>query len=302
MATVEEKTPFRSGFVAIVGRPNVGKSTLLNALLGEKIAIVSPKPQTTRTRILGVKHLPNAQVIFLDTPGIHKAKRRLNEIMVRAALATYREVDLLCVMVEPFEEPGEEDRFVLETLREVQTPVFLLINKVDLVQKERLLPLIALYQGLYAFAEIIPLSALRGEGIDDLVRTIVRCLPEGPRYFPEDQMTDQPERFIAAEFIREQIFLATREEVPYATAVMVEEFREEPEKPLIVLRAVIYVERDSQKGILIGKGGAMLKQIGRRAREEMERLLGSKVYLELWVKVRPDWRERDADLRELGYE
>ncbi len=309
MAAVEEKTPFRSGFVAIVGRPNVGKSTLLNALLGEKIAIVSPKPQTTRTRILGVKHLPDAQAIFLDTPGIHKAKRRLNEVMVRTALATYREVDLICLMVEPFpaspaggEEPGEEDRFVLETLRGAQTPVFLLINKVDRVRKERLLPLIALYQGAFSFAEIIPLSALTGEGIDDLVRTLVRYLPEGPRYFPEDQMTDQPERLIAAEFIREQIFLATREEVPYATAVLVEEFREEPEKPLIVLRAVIYVERDSQKGILIGKGGAMLKQIGQRARGEMERLLGSKVYLELWVKVKPGWREREADLRELGYE
>ncbi len=288
---------FRSGFISIVGRPNVGKSTLLNALLGEKIAIISDKPQTTRNRILGIVNVPHAQLVFMDTPGIHKPMHRMNEFMVRTALATYNEVDVILMLVEATEQPGGGDRYIIETLKDVKTPVFLLINKIDLVEKERLLPLIQQYSSLYPFAEIVPVSALQGD-VGGLVDTIVRRLPPGPRYFPEDQLTDQPERFIVAELVREKIFELTKEEIPYSTAVVIEEMKEEP--ALTRITAVIYVERDSQKGILIGRGGAMLKQIGSLARQDAEKLLGTKIFLQLWVKVKKGWREDDNMLKNLG--
>ena len=292
-----EERKFRSGFIAIIGRPNVGKSTLLNFLLGEKIAIISDKPQTTRNRILGIVNQPAAQMVFIDTPGIHKPMHKMNEHMVHTALATYNEVDVILMLVEATEPPGAGDRFIIETLSKVTTPVFLLINKADLVKKESLLPLIQTYSALYRFEEIIPLSALRGD-VGGLIDAIIKRLPEGPQYFPEDQLTDQPERFIVSELIREKIFTLTKDEIPYSAAVVIEDMKEEPE--LTRVDAVIYVERDSQKGILIGKNGAMLKRIGTLARHDAEKLLGAKIFLQLWVKVKKDWREDERMLKELG--
>ncbi len=292
-----EEQKFRSGFIAIIGRPNVGKSTLLNFLLGEKIAIISDKPQTTRNRILGIVNQPAAQMVFIDTPGIHKPMHKMNEHMVHTALATYNEVDVILMLVEATEPPGAGDRFIIETLSKVTTPVFLLINKADLVKKEKLLPLIQQYSALYRFEEIIPLSALQGD-VGGLIDAIIKRLPEGPQYFPEDQLTDQPERFIVSELIREKIFTLTKDEIPYSTAVVIEDMKEEPE--LTRVDAVIYVERESQKGILIGKNGAMLKRIGTLARQDAEKLLGAKIFLQLWVKVKKDWREDERMLKELG--
>jgi GTP-binding protein Era len=288
---------FKSGFISIIGRPNVGKSTLLNALLGEKIAIISNKPQTTRNRILGIVNQPGAQFVFMDTPGIHKPMHKMNEVMVRTALQTSREVDVILLLVEAGEQPGGGDRFIIETLAEVKTPVFLLINKTDLIKKEALLPLIQEYGKLYTFAEIIPVSALKND-LGGLIETILKRLPKGPKYFPDDQLTDQPERFIVSELIREKVFELTKEEVPYSTAVVIEEMKEEPE--ITRIHAVIYVERDSQKGILIGKGGGMLKQIGTRARLDAEKLLGMKIFLKLFVKVKKGWREDDSMLKNFG--
>lgn len=288
---------FRSGFIAIVGRPNVGKSTLLNALLGEKIAIISDKPQTTRNRILGIVNARNGQLVFIDTPGIHKPMHKMNEYMVRTALATYNEVDVILMMVEANEQPGGGDRYIIDTLKDVKTPVFLLINKVDLVEKQTLLPLIRQYSELRPFAEIIPVSALRND-LGALLDLIMERMPEGPRYFPDDQLTDQPERFIVSELIREKIFELTKDEIPYSTAVVIEQMKEEPE--ITRITAVIYVERDSQKGILIGRGGAMLKQIGTLARHDAEKLLGAKIFLQLWVKVKKGWREDEQMLKNLG--
>jgi GTPase len=292
-----EEQKFRSGFIAIIGRPNVGKSTLLNFLLGEKIAIISDKPQTTRNRILGIVNQPAAQMVFIDTPGIHKPMHKMNEHMVHTALATYNEVDVILMLVEATEPPGAGDRFIIETLSKVKTPVFLLINKADLVKKEKLLPLIQTYSALYRFEEIIPLSALHGD-VGGLIDAVIKRLPEGPQYFPEDQLTDQPERFIVSELIREKIFTLTKDEIPYSTAVVIEDMKEEPE--LTRVDAVIYVERESQKGILIGKNGAMLKRIGTLARQDAEKLLGAKIFLQLWVKVKKDWREDERMLKELG--
>jgi GTPase len=294
---MSEEKSFKSGFISIIGRPNVGKSTLLNALLGEKIAIISDKPQTTRNRILGIVNAPGAQMVFMDTPGIHKPMHKMNEFMVKTALRTYHEVDVILMLVEATERPGPGDRFIIETLAKVKTPVFLLINKVDLINKEKLLPLIGEYSTLYSYAEIIPVSALAND-LGDLVKTIIRRLPQGPKYFPDDQLTDQPERFIVSELIREKVFELTKEEIPYSTAVVIEEMKEEPE--LTRIHAVIYVERDSQKGILIGKGGAMLKQIGTLARQDAEKLLGVKVFLKLYVKVKKGWREDERVLRNIG--
>ncbi len=288
---------FSSGFIAIIGRPNVGKSTLLNCLLGEKISIISDKPQTTRNRIRGIVTTPRAQLVFIDTPGIHKPIHKMNELMVKAALGTYNEVDVILMLAEATERPGAGDRFIIESLKGVNTPVFLLINKVDLVEKERLLPLIAEFSGLYPFAEIIPVSALKGD-LGNLVDTIVKRLPVGPRYFPDDQLTDQPERFIVAELIREKVFELTKDEIPYSSAVVIEQMKEEPE--LTRVHATIYVDRDSQKGIVIGKNGAMLKEIGTRARLDAEKLLGVKVFLQIWVKVKKDWREDDRMLKNIG--
>ena len=299
--TEAEKNQFKSGFISLIGRPNVGKSTLLNALLGEKIAIISDKPQTTRNRILGIKNHPNGQIIFLDTPGIHRARSKLNQSMVKTALATYREVDGICFIVEANRPFDDENDFILETLKKVEKPVLLVINKIDLIPKPELLPIMDGYSRLRSFEQIIPISALRGQGVEALVAEMLKILPVGPRLFPEEMITDLPERFLAAELIREKVFLRTREEVPYATAVVVEEFKEREEKNLVFIKATIQVERESQKGILIGEKGRMLKEIGRRAREEIESLLGTKVFLELWVKVEKNWREDPAALRRLGY-
>jgi len=279
----------------------VGKSTLLNLLLGEKIAIISDKPQTTRNRILGIKNHPAGQVIFLDTPGIHRARSRLNQSMVKVALDTYNEVDGVCFMIEADHPDNEENDFILGTLNKVEKPVFLVINKIDLIPKSELLPIMERYSRLRRFFQIIPISALLGDGAEVLLGELLKVLPEGSRLFPEDMITDFRDRFLVAELIREKVFRLTREEIPYATAVAIEDFKERQEKNLIVIEATIHVERESQKGILIGERGKMLKEIGRLAREEIEPLLGAKVFLELWVKVEKNWREDPRALRRLGY-
>lgn len=293
--------PFKSGFVAIIGRPNVGKSTLLNTLLGEKVAIVAPKPQTTRNRILGIKNTVDGQFVFLDTPGIHRARTPLNRFMVKSAVGTFGDVDVILFLVEADRGLHDEDSLILDSLKAVKIPVLLLINKIDLVKKEALLPLIDTFKDLYAFEEIIPISAEKAIGTDRLMGILWRLLPEGPKLFPDDMITDRSERFIAAEIIREKILLLTRQEIPYATAVVVESFKEEEERNFIRMEASIVVEKDSQKGIIIGRKGSMLKEIGRQARGELERFFGARIYLELFVKVRKDWTRDERLLRELGY-
>jgi len=294
---MDDVEDFKSGFISIIGRPNVGKSTLLNALLGEKIAIISDKPQTTRNRILGIVNRPGAQLVFIDTPGIHKPLHKMNEFMVNTALRTYNEVDVILLLVDATVRPGAGDLFIIETLVKVRTPIFLLINKVDLIKKEALLPLIQEYSSLYPFSEIIPISALAGD-LGDLIGTILKQMPQGPHYFPDDQLTDQPERFIIAELVREKIFDLTKEEIPYSTAVLIEDMKEEPD--ITRIHAVIYVERDSQKGILIGKGGGMLKQIGTLARQDAEKLLATRIFLKLYVKVKRGWRDDERMLKNIG--
>ncbi len=291
---------FKSGFVSIIGRPNAGKSTLLNSILGEKVVIVSEKPQTTRNRIRGIKNMENAQIIFLDTPGIHKAKGHLNEFMVKEAMSALEDMDIIIYLVEATGKIKEE-LFIIESLKKARCPVLLGINKIDMVRKDSILPLMDEYSSAYPFREIIPLSARKGEGMDELFRCILELLPEGPKYFTEDILTDQTERFVVAEIVREKVFELTREEIPYSTAVIVERFKENPGKRIISISATINVERDSQKGIIIGKGGAMLKEIGTRARIDIERLLGTKVYLELFVKVVKDWTKNEKMLKEFGY-
>jgi GTP-binding protein Era len=301
MPEEEKKTEFKSGFVSLIGRPNTGKSTLLNLLLGEKIAIISSKPQTTRNRILGIKNLPTGQIVFLDTPGVHHSRIKLNQAMVKVALATLQEVDVICFLIEADRPDNEENDLILEDLKKVSKPVILVINKIDLVSKARLLPIMERYSQLRSFEQIIPISALLGDGADVLEAELLKILPEGPKFFPEDMITDLSERFLVAEFIREKVIQLTREEIPYSTAVEVEEFNEREEKNLIVIKATIQVERESQKGILIGEKGRMLKEIGRLAREEIEAFLGARVFLELWVKVEKNWREDPRALRRLGY-
>ena len=350
---MSEAGAHRSGFIALVGRPNVGKSTLLNQILGEKIAIISDKPQTTRTRILGVRHLPKAQLVFLDTPGIHKPLYRLNQRMVRVALDVLDEVDLVFFLVEATEGVGAGDRYVVERLKERAVPVVLVINKVDLVQKGRLLPLIDAYRQMHEFAEIVPVSALTGDGVNQLVEIAVRSMPAGPVYFEDDVVTDQPMQLLAAEFIREKILQKTRDELPFSVAVQIESFIEEearfserrscdplqgreatgtPTSPLqsapgtgeegrvsarlgresamggckgegklARIAAIVYVEKESQKAIVIGKRGELLKAVGTEARIEMERLFGMKVFLQLWVKVKEGWRQDERMLTALGY-
>jgi len=295
-------SPFRSGFVSIVGRPNVGKSTLLNQVLGQKIAIATDKPQTTRNRILGIHTLPDAQILFLDTPGIHKGEGRLNRYMVNQALSACSDVDLILFLVEATAPPGPGDEFVMEVLRRSETPVFLVINKIDLVPREQLLPLIETFSTQFDFAEIIPISALKGDGSSQLVESICRRLPEGSPYYPEDMVTDLPERFIVAEMVREQILRQTRDEIPYGVAVEVEQFEEKPEKNLVVINAVIHVVRDSHKGIIVGRQGTRLRAIGQSARREIEKLLGTRVYLELFVHVEKNWTDNAHQLRRFGYE
>jgi GTP-binding protein Era len=297
----KNETTFRSGFVSIVGRPNVGKSTLLNAILGQKIAITSNKPQTTRNRILGIHTLADAQILFLDTPGIHRARGRLNKYMVEQALAACAEVDLILFLVEAGDQPGGGDDYILEQLGRIGRPVVLVLNKIDLLPRERLLPLIAAYAARFPFREIVPVSALSGDGVQELVATVRSYLPEGPRYYPEEMVTDLPERFIAAEMIREQVLRQTREEIPFGVAVVIESFEERPEKNLVAISAVVHVARDSHKPIVVGKGGAMIRAIGRAARLEIERLLGCRVFLELFVRVQKDWTESERLLKEFGY-
>jgi len=286
---------FRSGFVSIIGRPNAGKSTLLNALVGQKVAIVTHKPQTTRNRIQGIvnvparKGRPAGQVIFLDTPGVHKPQSSLNKKMMREVHDALEGRDLLLLITDVTEKFGGGDEFVLDLVKRAGGHAFLLLNKIDRVDKNRLLPLIAQYSSKHEFQEIIPISALQRDGLDLLLDKVIHALPEGPRYFPQDQVTDQPERFLAAEIIREKVLIATGQEVPYASTVQVESWEESPK--LTKISAVLYCERDGQKKILIGKGGEMMKKIGTSARLEIERLLGTKVFLELFVKVEPNWRE-----------
>lgn len=290
---------FRSGFISIIGRPNSGKSTLLNAFLGEKISIVSDKPQTTRNIVRGVKNLKDSQIIFIDTPGIHRGKGLLNEFMVKEALASIRDVDGVVYLVEADKPVSEDDRYILEGLKRLKCPVVLGLNKVDRVEKQKILPLIDEFSKRYPFKEIVPLSALKGEGVELLLKIITELLPEGPRYFPEDSVTDLPERFIAAEMVREKVFMFTEKEVPYSVAVTIDRFEEK--KDIISISATINVERDSQKGIIIGKGGSMLKRIGSAARGDIERLLGSKVYLELFVRVQKEWTRKPGALKDFGY-
>lgn len=290
---------FKSGFVIILGRPNVGKSTLLNRLVGSKVAIMSDKPQTTRNKITGILSTDEAQIIFFDTPGIHKPKNKLGEYMVSAALESLEEADCILYLVDASAEIGPGEAYIQNILDQVNTPVFLIINKIDLISKERLAAMIAALTYSRTFSEVVPVSASTGENTDLLVELLVKYLPEGPKYYPEDVVTDRPEEFIAAEFIREQILRATREEVPHAIAVGIEEMEDRNE--MLYIYANIFVERDSQKGIVIGKGGGRLKEIGTGARQEMERLFGCKVYLDLRVKVKKDWRSREGSLRQLGY-
>ncbi len=290
---------FRSGYVSILGRPNVGKSTFLNAILGEKVAIVTSKPQTTRNRIIGVKTTPSAQIVFIDTPGIHKPMGRLGEFMVKEAMESLKEVDIVLLMVEP-QKPGTEETAIIDLFKQRKNlTVFLLINKIDTIRKTELLPIIEKYNLLYPFDEIIPVSAVRGDGLDIVLGKIIDRLPEGPKYYPDDIFTDQLERFMVAEIIREKIMSLTEEEIPYSVAVEVTQWEEKED--MIVINANIYVEKESQKGIIIGKRGAMLKAIGIASREEIEGLLNTKVYIELWVKVKKDWRKKTGTLRELGY-
>lgn len=291
---------FKSGFIGIIGRPNVGKSTLFNAIIGEKVSIIADKPQTTRNKITGIKNLPDAQLVFLDTPGVHKAKTPLNRAMVKTARETFNDADILLMLVEAAVGVHSQDVFLIEGLAEINIPVFLVINKIDLIEKNMLLPLIDKFRNLYNYQEIIPVSAVKGDGIDDLLETIKNNLPEGPQYFTEDTFTDASERFIAAEFIREKIMLLTAQEVPYATAVEIDAFKEDEEKHLIRISATITVEKESQKAIMIGKKGSMLKNIGTQARLEMEKLFDSKVFLELFVRVKKDWTSSDKMLQEFG--
>ncbi|MDH3869701.1 MAG: GTPase Era [Desulfuromonadales bacterium] len=295
----EEK--FHSGFVAIIGRPNVGKSTLLNHIVGQKIAITSPKPQTTRNRILGIQNLENAQVLFVDTPGIHEAHSPLNRYMVDQARSAALDVDVVLWLVEA-DRPVDTDPMIPKLLEKSTRPVLLVINKIDTMPKDKLLPLIAAYSKICPFASIVPISALKGDGVEALMNEIPQLLPEGPRYYPEDQLTDVPERFIVAEMIREQILMRTKDEVPYGVAILVERFQENPVKNMVGIDAVINVERDSQKGILIGKGGTMLRQIGQGARKEIERMLGVKVHLQLFVRVQKNWTSSGRMMKEFGYE
>jgi len=295
----QDKTDFRSGFVAVIGRPNAGKSTLLNTLLGQKVLIISDKPQTTRNRIQCILTEERGQVIFFDTPGIHKPQHRLGEYMVAAAKSTLKGVDFAVYVVDASVPLGTGDEYVLGIIKESRIPCILALNKVDLLSKDKILVKIAEFSKLADFKEIIPISALHSENTAKLMDLIFKELSPGPMYFPDDEITDQPEKFIIAELIREKLLHLTRDEIPHSVAVFVEQMQEK--KSLIKIGAVILVERDSQKGIVIGKQGTVLKEVGRLARKDIENLLGSKVFLELWVKVRKDWRNQQAHLKELGY-
>ena len=292
----------KSGFVSLIGRPNAGKSTLLNHILGEKIAIVSDKPQTTRNRILGIYNDKDSQVIFVDTPGVHKPRHRLGEYMAEATNAGLFEGDIVYYVVDATKAFGGGEAYIIERFKRLKMPIYLLLNKIDLLAKEELLALIAQWQERYNFTEIFPISALQGDNVDRLLEVTLKALPEGIAYYPSDIITDQPERQVVAELIREKVFMLTEEEIPHSTAVTIElmERREKDDK--LIIHGLIYVERDSQKGMVIGKGGKLLKQIGILARKDIEHLLGEEVYLKLWVKVKRDWQDKGHILLELGFD
>jgi GTPase len=296
-----ENNKFKSGFVSIIGRPNVGKSTFLNHVIGQKIAIMSDKPQTTRNKIQGVYTTPESQIIFIDTPGIHKPKHKLGDFMMKVAQNTLKEVDLIMFMINADEGYGKGDEFIIEKLKQTNVPVFLVVNKIDKVHPDQLLPLINKYRQLYAFKEVVPISALEGNNVTTLLDQIQGLLPEGPQFYPADQVTDHPERFIVAELVREKVLHLTREEVPHSIAVVTDLMERRESGNAVYVQATIIVERASQKGIIIGKQGKMLKEVGKRARVDIEALLGSKVYLELWVKVQKDWRNKMINLRDYGF-
>lgn len=293
-------TAFHSGFVAILGRPNVGKSTFLNQVIGQKIAIMSDKAQTTRNKIQGIYTDDQAQIVFIDTPGIHKPHSRLGDFMVESALSTLNEVDAVLFMVNATQKRGRGDDFIIERLKNVKKPIYLVINKIDQIHPDKLLEIMDDYRQTLDYAEVFPISALQGNNCPELVDSLIKTLPEGPQFYPEDMVTDHPERFIAGELIREKVLQLTREEVPHSVAVVVDRISREDDQKVQV-QATIIVERNSQKGIIIGKGGKMLKNIGVKARKDIELMLGDKVYLELWVKVMPNWKDRQVDLRSLGY-
>ena len=290
----------KSGFVSIIGRPNVGKSTFVNRVIGHKIAIMSDKPQTTRNKIQGVMTQEDAQIIFLDTPGIHKPKHKLGDYMMRVARNTLAEIDAIMFMVNINEEIGRGDEYIMEMLKHGDTPVFLVLNKIDLVHPDDLMPKIEQYQTYMDFTEIVPISALEGHNVDHFIEVLKSYLPEGPKYYPDDQISDHPEQFVVSELIREKILHLTSEEIPHSIGVNVDRMIKESESR-VRIEATTFVERNSQKGIVIGKGGKKLKEVGKRARLDIEHLLGSKVYLELWVKVQKDWRNKVNFIRQMGY-
>lgn len=296
----DKETKFHSGFAALLGRPNVGKSTLMNALLGEKISIVSAHAQTTRNKITGVWNGDNAQVVFLDTPGMHKPQSKLGEAIRQSTMDALDEVDMIVFLWAVNDPLGAGDRYILSLLKDRKVPVILALSKTDLISKEEVLKKIVQYSKIYPFAEIIPLSAKTGENLDELMKCVVKYMPEGPKYFPDDMVTDQPERNIVQEIVREKLLTRTRDEVPHAIGVYTEEFSER-ENGKVYIRCTIYVERDSQKRIIIGKKGSVLKAAGQEAREEIQNLIGAPVFLDLWVKVTKDWKNKDYILRELGY-
>ena len=293
--------PFKSGFVSILGRPNVGKSTLFNRIVGDKMAIVSDRPQTTRNRILGIKNIEGSQLIFLDTPGIHEGRSELDQRIIRTAIASGFEADLLLFTIAAPSPAVEKDRQMIESLKGSRGVSFLVINKIDLIKKEAVLPIMDQYQRLHPFEKIIPVSAVSGEGVDILLDEIVLVLPESPPYFPQEIITDQTERFLVSETIREKVIQESYEEIPYSTAVTVVEFKEHLERNLVVIKATVHVERNSQKKILIGKGGQKLKRVGETARKEIEGLLEKRVFLELWVNVEKNWTRDPRALDRLGY-
>ncbi|WP_414042900.1 GTPase Era [Macrococcus animalis] len=291
---------FKSGFVAIIGRPNVGKSTFMNKVLGQKVAIMSDKAQTTRNKVQGILTTEQSQIIFIDTPGIHKPKHVLGDYMMKIAKNTLREVDAILFMVNVEESLGRGDEFIIDLLKSNKTPIFLVLNKIDKIHPDQLIKEIEKYKDLLPFAEVVPISALQGNNIDRLVEVIEGYMPEGPMYYPKDTISDHPEEFIVAELIREKALHLTSQEIPHAIGVQVEKMTRVSEDQ-VDIEATIYIERDSQKGIIIGKKGSMLKQIGQNARKDIEMLLGSKVYLELWVKVQKDWRNKPNFIRQIGY-
>ncbi|MEL3779973.1 GTPase Era [Staphylococcus epidermidis] len=293
-------TEHKSGFLSIIGRPNVGKSTFVNRVIGHKIAIMSDKAQTTRNKIQGVMTRDDAQIIFIDTPGIHKPKHKLGDYMMRVAKNTLSEIDAIMFMVNVNEDIGRGDEYIMEMLKNVKTPIFLVLNKIDLVHPDTMMPKIEQYQSYMDFTDIIPISALEGLNVDHFIDVLKSFLPEGPKYYPDNQISDHPEQFVVSEIIREKILHLTSEEIPHAIGVNVDRMIKEDEDR-VRIEATIYVERDSQKGIVIGKGGKKLKEVGKRARRDIEMLLGSKVYLELWVKVQRDWRNKVNFIRQIGY-